>query len=409
MKPAIEIKQLSKQYQINKNDRYLSLRENLSSGFKNLFFNKSGGTENFWALKDVSLKIQQGERLGIIGRNGAGKSTLLKILSRVTTPTQGEAVIRGRLASLLEVGTGFHPELTGKENIYLNGAILGLKKIEIDRQFDAIVDFSGVEKFLSTPLKNYSSGMQMRLAFAVAAHLEPEILLIDEVLAVGDIEFQKKCIGKMEEVSRNYGRTILFVSHNLQAINNICNYAVYLNGGKIISYGSTDKVTSEYVRHNQSSDAKEYISQQRRPVFIKHAVLKNSKGEPENKFNMANDIFVETTLEKNTRDTNFIFRIAIHNTSDQRIVLDQQAISCSEKPCNLKCTIKIPSSLLAPNDYSFILALIKPGIGILDNQRNILPFNISKTNTRFEFIDYDYGCLNQPFSWDIQINSDAIN
>ena len=247
MKPIIEIKQLGKKYKIGKNDRYLSLREELSNGFRNLFKKKSSKLEDFWALKDINLSIESGERIGVIGKNGAGKSTLLKILSRVTAPTKGEAIIRGRLASLLEVGTGFHPELTGKENIYLNGAILGMKKNEIDRQYDAIIDFSGVEKFLSTSLKNYSSGMQMRLAFAVAAHLEPEILLIDEVLAVGDMEFQKKCIGKMEEVSKKQGKTIIFVSHNTNYISSFCSAAICLEKGEITEKGSVPDVVAKYI------------------------------------------------------------------------------------------------------------------------------------------------------------------
>lgn len=247
MKPVIEIKQLGKKYRIRSNGGYLALRDVISNGVKNIFTPRNEKKEDFWALQDINLQIQQGDRIGIIGKNGAGKSTLLKILSRVTWPTTGEAIIRGRLASLLEVGTGFHPELTGRENIYLNGSILGLKKNEITRQFDAIVDFSGVEKFLDTPLKHYSSGMQLRLAFAVAAHLEPEILLIDEVLAVGDMEFQKKCLGKMEEVSKEYGRTILFVSHNLGYVSSLCSKGILLDKGKIIHEGIATETINRYI------------------------------------------------------------------------------------------------------------------------------------------------------------------
>lgn len=252
MKPIIEIKQLGKKYRIEKDDRYLSLREEISTGVRNFFKSKSATQEDFWALHDINLTIEAGDRIGIIGRNGAGKSTLLKILSRITVPTKGEAIVRGRLASLLEVGTGFHPELTGKENIYLNGSILGMKKHEIDRQYDSIVDFSGVEKFLSTPLKNYSSGMQMRLAFAVAAHLEPEILLIDEVLAVGDMEFQKKCIGKIEEVSRDEGRTIFFVSHQLNFVRKICTKSLWLEKGRLCEFGNMRAVVDKYASSTNS-------------------------------------------------------------------------------------------------------------------------------------------------------------
>jgi len=206
----------------------------------------SQASEDFWALRDVSFEVKRGEVVGVIGRNGAGKSTLLKILSRITEPTSGRAAMRGRVGSLLEVGTGFHGELSGRENIYLSGAILGMKKAEIDRKFDEIVAFSGVEKFLDTPIKRYSSGMNVRLGFAVAAHLDPEILLVDEVLAVGDAEFQKKCLGKMEEVSKG-GRTILFVSHNMAAVQALCSRALVLSEGRILKDGNTEKAISLYM------------------------------------------------------------------------------------------------------------------------------------------------------------------
>ncbi len=233
MKPILEIQNIGKKYRIQHlAGGYLSLRERMVNTLK---FEKNE-TEDFWALKDVSFEVQPGESIGIIGRNGAGKSTLLKILSKITPPTIGRIVSRGRIASLLEVGTGFHPELTGRENIFFNGSLLGMKQKEISAKFDEIVDFSGVEKFLDTPLKHYSSGMQLRLAFAVAAFLEPEILIIDEVLAVGDAEFQKKCLGKMEDVSKS-GRTILFVSHNMAAVEGLCQKGILLDNGKVIHQG----------------------------------------------------------------------------------------------------------------------------------------------------------------------------
>jgi lipopolysaccharide transport system ATP-binding protein len=207
--------------------------------------------EEFWALKDVSFEVQRGEVLGIIGRNGAGKSTLLKILSRITEPSEGRVTINGRVASLLEVGTGFHPELTGRENIYLNGAILGMSRAEIRRKFDEIVGFAEVEKFLDTPVKRYSSGMYVRLAFAVAAHLEPEILVVDEVLAVGDAEFQKKCLGKMSNVASG-GRTVLFVSHNLTAIESLCHSCIFLQGGRVSARGATADVLDRYIGNRQT-------------------------------------------------------------------------------------------------------------------------------------------------------------
>src|SRR4030066_1519635 len=232
MLPIIEITNLSKQYRIGKREPYKMLRDTIVNTVKAPLrvFSKNGADEDntVWALKDVSFEVNEGEILGIIGRNGAGKTTLLKILSRITEPTEGEIRIRGRVGSLLEVGTGFHPELTGRENIFLNGAILGMRKEEIKKKFDEIVAFAETEKFLDTPVKRYSSGMYVRLAFAVAAHLEPEILIIDEVLAVGDAEFQKKCLGKMEDVSKSEGRTVLFVSHNLDAVQRLCTNSILL-------------------------------------------------------------------------------------------------------------------------------------------------------------------------------------
>lgn len=252
---VIRVENLSKKYILGhqKQEGYTTLRDSISNGAKGLLkpFQRSNqgkdstSPEEFWALNDVSFDIQQGDRVGIIGRNGAGKSTLLKILSRITEPTHGSIRIKGRVASLLEVGTGFHPELTGRENISLNGAILGMSKVEIARKFDEIVDFAEVERFLDTPVKRYSSGMYVRLAFSVAAHLEPEVLIVDEVLAVGDIQFQKKCLGKMGEVASE-GRTVIFVSHNMSAISSLCDRAIYLKGGQVETIGKADDVVKGY-------------------------------------------------------------------------------------------------------------------------------------------------------------------
>jgi len=249
MKPILEIQSISKKFNIHhEGEPYLNLRDRLTEMVK--FKSSKKNDEDFWALKDVSFDVMPGEAIGIIGKNGAGKSTLLKILSKITPPTQGKIICRGKIASLLEVGTGFHPELTGRENIYLNGSILGMHKKEIDARFDEIVDFAGTEKFLDTPLKHYSSGMQLRLAFAVAAFLEPEILVIDEVLAVGDAEFQKKCLGKMEDVSKS-GRTILFVSHNLAALKTLCPHSVILKKGEIDFIGQTTSAIGKYLSTNE--------------------------------------------------------------------------------------------------------------------------------------------------------------
>ncbi|HWQ49978.1 MAG TPA: ABC transporter ATP-binding protein, partial [Methanosarcina sp.] len=245
----IEVKHLSKQYNIGMDTTYKTLSESFTSAVRHplkTLKDLQNQNETFWALKDVSFEVEKGEVMGIIGRNGAGKSTLLKILSRITYPTEGEVTMRGRVGSLLEVGTGFHLELSGRENIYFNGAILGMKKKEIDEKFDEIVKFSGVEKFLDTPVKRYSSGMQVRLAFSVAAHLEPEILIVDEVLAVGDAAFQKKCLGKMSEVSKG-GRTVLFVSHNMQALNSLCQTAILLEQGQKVYSGPTMEAINHYL------------------------------------------------------------------------------------------------------------------------------------------------------------------
>jgi lipopolysaccharide transport system ATP-binding protein len=256
---AITVENISKRYLIGHQAEHSdTLRDALAHGVKGLWRRFRQGRmerEDFWALKDVSFTVEPGEVLGVIGRNGAGKSTLLKVLSRITEPTQGSIKIRGRVASLLEVGTGFHPELSGRENIYLNGAILGMTKQEIERRFDEIVAFSEVERFLDTPVKRYSSGMYVRLAFSVAAHLEPEILFVDEVLAVGDAAFQRKCLGKMRSVATHSGRTILFVSHNMEAVRKICSRGLLLKSGQVVSHGEIGSVLSDYTLPTASLSA----------------------------------------------------------------------------------------------------------------------------------------------------------
>lgn len=273
---AIRVEKLGKLYRIGaQHERYRTLRETLVSSFRRPLrrihsrfqyanakpFAKhraASGNEFIWALKDVSFEVKQGEVIGIIGHNGAGKSTLLKILAHITEPTEGLVALRGRVGSLLEVGTGFHPELTGRENIYLNGAILGMKKVEIDRKFDEIVAFAEVDKFLDTPVKHYSSGMHVRLAFAVAAHMEPEILLVDEVLAVGDLQFQRKCLGKMGQVSRE-GRTVLFVSHNMVAVRSLCKDVFLIESGKVIDTGRAHEVINRYIMSTDSQEKDDYL------------------------------------------------------------------------------------------------------------------------------------------------------
>ncbi len=250
MKPILEVQDISKKFKIvGEQLPYLNIRERLTGILK-----AKNRSEDFWALKDVSFNVMPGDTIGIIGKNGAGKSTLLKILSKITPPTSGKIIGRGRIASLLEVGTGFHSELSGRENIFMNGSILGMRKSEIIKNFDAIVDFSGVEKFIDTPLKHYSSGMQLRLAFAVAAFLENEILIIDEVLAVGDADFQKKCMKKMHDVSES-GRTILFVSHQMGAVKNLCKKSFMLRQGRLVDFGESDQIIKKYFSENSDSVA----------------------------------------------------------------------------------------------------------------------------------------------------------
>ncbi|HOI72900.1 MAG TPA: polysaccharide ABC transporter ATP-binding protein [Syntrophales bacterium] len=293
----------------------------------------SGG-DRFWALREIGLEIEHGETVGIIGKNGAGKSTLLKVLSRVTAPTRGEVRLNGRIASLLEVGTGFHPELTGRENIYLNGAILGMRKMEIDRKFDEIVDFSGVETFIDTPVKRYSSGMYVRLAFAVAAHLEPEILLVDEVLAVGDAEFQKKCLGKMGEVARE-GRTVLFVSHNMAAVRNLCARSILLEDGRIAADGPSEDTVNRYLRtktiEKAVADATEIDARMegvilRNNPHIRFASigLYDNKGQARKSFYSDEPIRIRTTFHCLLPVLDLKIMIEVTDNQDNSLIVSQQ-------------------------------------------------------------------------------------
>jgi len=269
-----------------------------------------GESDVVWSLKDIDFEVEQGDAVGIIGRNGAGKSTLLKILSRVTSPTTGSVKLRGRIASLLEVGTGFHPELSGRENIYLNGAILGMRKAEIKRKFDEIVSFSGVERYIDTPVKRYSSGMYVRLAFAVAAHLESEILIVDEVLAVGDAEFQKKCLGKMGEVSRGQGRTVLFVSHNMAAVNQLCKKAILLKHGMVEGYDQVSKITTQYFSDGVINESIIDLTDAKRKgsgiyKFKTVALSKRPEAEPVRSYSIGDTICILFKMERmiNTHET----------------------------------------------------------------------------------------------------------
>ncbi len=288
-RPVIEVTNLSKCYRLGAIG-VTTLRESLHAWYARKRGNAEGDGQGFWALRDVSFEVQAGEVVGIIGSNGAGKSTLLKILSRITEPTSGRAVLRGRVASLLEVGTGFHPDLTGRENIFLNGAILGMTRAEIRRKFDEIVAFADVQKFIDTPVKRYSSGMYVRLAFAVAAHLEPEILIVDEVLAVGDTIFQEKCMGKMKEASMSQGRTVLFVSHNIGAVQTLCKSSVLLDGGRVVFSGDTQEAVSLYLKKTRPQAVVEDLSNSTRSgtgeARITRIRFENDAGVPQTHFRM---------------------------------------------------------------------------------------------------------------------------
>jgi lipopolysaccharide transport system ATP-binding protein len=315
---------------------------------------KRNKEQAFWALKDVSLQVREGEVLGLIGRNGSGKTTLLKILSRITRPTEGWAEIHGRVGSLLEVGTGFHPELTGRENTYLSGAILGMGKQEIARKFDEIVSFAELEKFIDTPVKHYSSGMYVRLAFAVAAHLEPEILLVDEVLAVGDIRFQKKCMGKMEDVSKA-GRTIIFVSHNTGAIGQLCRRCVWLDNGSITLDGSPEETLAAYVRNiTDSTDAKNWERTGTAKARCTSVEIHDSDGRPSNAILMGQDMHIRVagSAEKGGVQFSLAAQIATFSGTIAMYVYDQVQTFESNSNGEFLIDICLPQLMLMPGSYS---------------------------------------------------------
>jgi lipopolysaccharide transport system ATP-binding protein len=358
--PIINVEHLGKSYllQHENRQRYQSLRDEIVKSAQTFWRDiryphkrqKRRSQENFWALQDVSFAIQPGERIGIIGRNGAGKSTLLKILSRITEPTQGRVAIRGRVASLLEVGTGFHPELSGRENIFLNGAILGMTRLEILRKFSEIVEFAEVEKFLDTPVKHYSSGMYVRLAFAVAAHLEPEILVVDEVLAVGDAEFQKKCLGKMEDVAAKDGRTVLLVSHNMMAIRTLCSKSLLLSGGKIQCYDTVDRCLSiyesKYVNPNVCTWERKEIASQESLVIL--GISCNLLGQQP-----VHVLEISVLLESVKEHKSAFIAVDVLDSSGgaimQAIPLLQEPLAWQRKSHNLKISIQLPP--LIPGVY----------------------------------------------------------
>jgi len=385
MSPIIEIHKLGKRYSIAEVQPYLSLRDIISEKAKTLFKKKHNSSGDFWALQNIDLNVEQGERLGIIGRNGAGKSTLLKILSKITPPTTGTIKLRGRVASLLEVGTGFHPELTGRENIYLNGSILGLMKKEIDRKLEKIIDFSGVERFIDTPLKHYSSGMQLRLAFSVAAHLEPEILLIDEVLAVGDMEFQKKCIGKMEEINKTDGRTILFVSHNMSYIHSFCDKAILLEKGELIKTGNVPEVVNEYISCIGETSSSQIWSEHERPgnnvVKLSSVRMIDESGTTKDSFGVNEKIGIEMKYE--VLESGYVLWLG-HNIYDDKgiNVFDTHSVSTDlySKPHEkgaYTAIAWIPGNLLNTGNFIVSTAIFNHLDQIIYlHEKDILLFNV---------------------------------
>src|SRR5580693_1976166 len=334
--------------------------------------------ESFWALKDVSLQVNEGEVLGLIGRNGAGKTTLLKILSRITKPTTGWAEIHGRVGSLLEVGTGFHPELTGRENTFLSGAILGMNKKEIERKFDEIVAFAELEKFIDTPVKHYSSGMYVRLAFAVAAHLEPEILLVDEVLAVGDITFQKKCLGKMGDVSRQ-GRTIVFVSHNLTALRKLCTRAVWLDGGQVIKSGDAGEVVDHYLQKNTVAKLESVWEDNLMAPGNERVRLRSVRVLPQT--DSAEPITVHTPLRIEFTYFNYapdtVLNVTMILNNLEEVCVFASGSDFARRPAGLIChTVDIPRDFLNAGSYYVNMIIVKDtSVGILF-QNNVVAFEV---------------------------------
>lgn len=346
-------------------------------------------TEYVWALQNINFEVKQGEVLGIIGKNGAGKSTLLKLLSKVTSPTKGSIKVSGRVASLLEVGTGFHKELTGRENIYLNGAILGMTKAEINRKFEEIVDFSGVGKYIDTPVKRYSSGMYVRLAFAVAAHLDPEILIIDEVLAVGDIEFQKKCLGKMQDVSES-GRTILFVSHNMAAVKTLCTRAILMNNGTIFKEGDTSHLIDEYIHINNNFSENGIIPRSAQRIhqtgeaFFEKVQAVNEAGNPLTIMGFRSNVQIvaEVTVEKDINDA--IFAFSILNANNDKVIFTEfpedpfTHIPLKQGRHRVKFTIPVQMN---PGTYYISPNLMKSSGASIDYLENVYKFEVTKDAT----------------------------
>ena len=414
-KPVIQVENLSKAYQIGqigtgtisrdlerffatkilgKEDPFLKIGETNDRSTK-------GQSDIVWSLRDINFQINQGDAVGIIGKNGAGKSTLLKLLSRVTGPTTGEIKVKGRIASLLEVGTGFHPELSGRENIYLNGAILGMRKKEITRRLDEIIDFSGVERYIDTPVKRYSSGMYVRLAFAVAAHLESEILIVDEVLAVGDAEFQKKCLGKMGDISKGEGRTVLFVSHNMAAVKNLCTKGIVLENGLISFKGEVNKGINYYLEQNQNSSLGLYKNDSIVDSGIVSITLNDANGNLRTEFGFDEFIKIKFALkieEKYVDNGRIGFRLVNQN----EIVIFSSEYKFSDfaiKGGFYEIEAVIPPKVLVPNFFRLTFGMHIPNAVMIDYLEQIISFEIIETGSDFHIYKGNYGCVNINCNW----------
>lgn len=417
MKSIISARNISKQYRIGQREAYGTLRDTvasaLSAPFRRLSGNGRGTAETIWALRDVSFEVAAGEAVGIIGRNGAGKSTLLKILSRITEPTTGRIELYGRVGSLLEVGTGFHPELTGRENIYLNGAILGMQRAEIEKKFDEIVSFAEIEKFLDTPVKRYSSGMYMRLAFAVAAHLEPEILLVDEVLAVGDAQFQKKCLGKMGEVTRE-GRTVLFVSHNMMAIQSLCRRAMWLDGGRILENAESGQVVANYLQHSFSALAEQvWDNIETAPgndkVRLRSARVRLKGGSPLDRITVHSHIDLEFEYWNLVPNTCLNLSLVLHNQEGTTVLntgpINEPVWHGQPFPAGLfRSVCRIPGDFLNDTPYRVTLYVIKDQSSVVFVHEGILMFEVcDTTETRSGWYGKWPGVVRPNFDWTTEL------
>jgi lipopolysaccharide transport system ATP-binding protein len=411
---VIRARGLGKEYRLGRaQKRYKTLRESLKESLGGIVSRRRRDGEarqdSFWALKDVELDIRRGQAVGIIGRNGAGKSTLLKILARITEPTEGLVELTGRVGSLLEVGTGFHPELTGRENIVLNGAILGMRRAEIVRKFDEIVAFSEVERFLDTPVKHYSSGMYTRLAFSVAAHLEPEILVVDEVLAVGDAAFQKKCLGKMDEVAHQ-GRTVLFVSHNMGAINDLCTDCVLLKAGRVSSVGPSERVTLEYLNQGMEAVSSVVLEPKGSDATFDAVGMESAEGTPSVSFDVRKPFYVWMRFSVKRPIGGLQAAIAVINHRGDRIFYHSNAYAddpCpTEQPGTYTLHARIPGMLLVPGSYTVNVALHIPNVELFDLRESVLLFNIQETGSgRYDFAGTSAGYVLADVKWQRKANS----